>query len=82
MLIYLKVWESCGSGSISFDCKDVGTPEIAHIIENNVIIEGCSEKVKECQQIEMKYGSKLTNIDNTKSKVIFPYILYMLILTT
>jgi len=63
------VWESCGHGSITFNSHDLGLSNIAHIVENNVIIESCIQQVEQCKNVEMKYETKLANINFSKSKV-------------
>lgn len=52
---YLKmnVWDTTGDGDIHFDCRDIGEPNLGHIIENSVIQQALLEKIKRLPNIEM-----------------------------
>ncbi len=49
----MDVWDGTGSGSIGFDCADLGEPNIGHIIENRVILAALLERMAQFGNIEL-----------------------------
>ncbi len=49
----MDVWDATGSGSIGFDCADLGEPNLGYIIENRVILAALLERMAQFDNIEL-----------------------------
>ncbi|MEN8169781.1 MAG: UbiH/UbiF/VisC/COQ6 family ubiquinone biosynthesis hydroxylase [Pseudomonadota bacterium] len=49
----MQVWDATGSGSIGFDCADLGEKNLGYIIENRVILAALLERMSEFGNIEL-----------------------------
>jgi 2-octaprenylphenol hydroxylase len=49
---HMTVWDAEGTGSIEFDCAEVGAPVLGHIVENRVIVDALLEAVAGCRDID------------------------------
>jgi len=47
------VWDATGSGSIHFDCADIGEPNLGHIIENRVISHALMKQAEQFENIDL-----------------------------
>ncbi|PKM46600.1 MAG: hypothetical protein CVV05_02680 [Gammaproteobacteria bacterium HGW-Gammaproteobacteria-1] len=41
----MHVWDALGSGSIHFDCTELGEPDLGHIVENRVILAALLDRM-------------------------------------
>ena len=48
----MHVWDSTGNGMIHFDSADIGEPELGHIIENRVILQGLLQVIEQNSHID------------------------------
>ncbi|XP_047132263.1 ubiquinone biosynthesis monooxygenase COQ6, mitochondrial isoform X1 [Hydra vulgaris] len=59
----MQVWDACSPGAISFNSHDIGSDDVAYIIENTVIVESCLARAKQLNSvIDICFGSKVDNI--------------------
>ncbi len=49
----MQVWDATGTGSIGFDCADLGEPDLGHIIENRVILAALLERLAQFDNVEL-----------------------------
>lgn len=57
----MQVWDACSDAMITFD-RDEGP--LAHIVENNVILEALKRSLAECSEnVEVRYSTKVKNYD-------------------
>ncbi len=63
------VWEPCGGSEIEFVCKDVGEPDLGHIIEHQVIHSALLEKVDTLDHINLLYPIDLKRLILTEDGV-------------
>jgi len=57
---HMHVWDGTGTGSIDFDCREVGESALGSIVENSVIVEALLQQLK------------LQQLDNTNVKLMCP----------
>jgi 2-polyprenylphenol 6-hydroxylase len=48
----MEVWDAGGSGSIHFDCADIGEPTLGHIIESRVIQEALHRRLEALDSVD------------------------------
>jgi 2-octaprenylphenol hydroxylase len=58
----MTVWDGTGSGSIGFDCADLGEPDLGHIIENRVILAALLERMAQFTNIELLCPAKVADL--------------------
>lgn len=61
----MQVWESCSDSLLTFNQPDLSL-ELAHVVENDVLLSSLTDSLKECPQVEVLYGTKVKNIDIPK----------------
>ena len=49
----MVVWDAGGTGSIHFDCAEVGEPNLGHIIENRIINKCLAQRAAEFDNIDI-----------------------------
>ena len=49
---HMEVWDAGGSGSIHFDCADMGEPTLGHIIESRVIQAALVERLQQMPNVD------------------------------
>jgi len=59
---HMHVWDGTGTGSIDFDCRDVGETALGYIVENSVIVESLLEKIQQTN-IEFRCPAKVSAIN-------------------
>jgi 2-octaprenylphenol hydroxylase len=59
----MDVWDGTGSGSIGFDCADLGEPDLGHIIENRVILAALLERMGEFANVELLCPAKVAGLE-------------------
>jgi 2-polyprenylphenol 6-hydroxylase len=59
---HMHVWDGTGTGSIDFDCRDVGEPALGYIVENSVIVESLLEMIQQ-SDIEFRCPAKVSAIN-------------------
>jgi len=59
---HMHVWDGTGTGSIDFDCRDVGESALGYIVENSVIVETLLEQLKN-STVEMRCPAKVAAIN-------------------
>lgn len=60
---HMHVWDATGSGSIDFDCADIGEPNLGHIIENRVILAALLERLAELDNVELLCPAKVATLE-------------------
>lgn len=63
----MQVWDASGSGSIGFDCADLGEPNIGHIIENRVILAALLERMGQFDNIELYCPAQLLELQRDEN---------------
>jgi 2-octaprenylphenol hydroxylase len=58
----MHVWDGTGTGSIDFDCHDVGETALGYIVENSVIVESLLEKLRR-SDVEFRCPAKVSAIN-------------------
>ncbi len=53
----MEVRDADGTGLIQFDCSDVHRPELGHIVENSLVVEGLLEKLAEFSRVRLMESS-------------------------
>ena len=59
---HMHVWDGTGTGSIDFDCQDIGETALGYIVENSVIVESLLEKIQQTD-IEFRCPAKVSAIN-------------------
>jgi 2-octaprenylphenol hydroxylase len=59
---HMSVWDSEGTGFIEFDCREIHTPNIGHIVENSTIVGQLQEKIRTLPNIEMICPAKVSGV--------------------
>ncbi len=49
----MQVWDAQGSGSIGFDCADIGAAALGHIVENRVILAALWTRLHSLPQVQV-----------------------------
>lgn len=49
----MRVWDATGSGSVHFDCAEIGTDALGHIVENGVIQRGLDARMESLDMLEL-----------------------------
>ncbi len=49
----MHVWDSQGDGELSFNCQDIGEPNLGHIIENRVMVKALYERLQQFNNIKV-----------------------------
>jgi len=55
----MHVWDGEGTGSIHFDCADIDSDNLGHIVENSVLTSTLIENLTNSRSIEAGYGIKV-----------------------
>jgi 2-octaprenylphenol hydroxylase len=63
----MAVWDSTGSGSIGFDCADLGEANLGHIIENRVILAALLERMAEFKNVELLCPAQVANLSRDET---------------
>ena len=63
----MDVWDGSGSGSIGFDCADLGEPNIGHIIENRVILAALLERMTQFDNVELLCPAEVAELTRDES---------------
>jgi 2-octaprenylphenol hydroxylase len=63
----MQVWDATGSGSIGFDCADLGEPDLGHIIENRVILAALLERLTRFDNIELLCPAQVSELKRDES---------------
>ena len=58
----MDVWDGTGTGSIGFDCAELGEPDLGHIIENRVILAALLERMGEFENIELLCPAQVSEL--------------------
>jgi len=59
---HMSIWDSEGTGFIEFDCREIHTPNIGHIVENSIIVGQLQEKISTLPNVDMICPAKVTNV--------------------
>lgn len=65
----MHVWDSLGSGEISFGADDVQTDHLGYIIENRLIVEGLHKAAQEHNSIDLFSEETVTDFQETAGYV-------------
>lgn len=58
----MEVWEADGTGHIEFDCTEVRQPNLGHIVENSLVIQGLLQKIDELGEIQLICPAKVVGV--------------------
>ncbi|MDC0411592.1 FAD-dependent oxidoreductase, partial [Luminiphilus sp.] len=56
------VWDADGTGRITFNAADIGTPYLGHIVENRQTVQALIECVEACSRVELRWHSALESM--------------------
>lgn len=59
---HMEVWDAGGSGSIHFDCADMGEPTLGHIIESRVIQAALVARLRQLPNVDWLCPSEWTEL--------------------
>ncbi len=59
----MAVWDGTGTGSIGFDCADLGEPDLGHIIENRVILAALLERMSRFDNVELLCPARVAGLE-------------------
>jgi 2-octaprenylphenol hydroxylase len=62
----MQVWDGTGSGSIAFDCADLGEPDLGHIIENRVILAALLERMAQFTNVELLCPAQVAGLERNE----------------
>ncbi|WHI45242.1 UbiH/UbiF/VisC/COQ6 family ubiquinone biosynthesis hydroxylase [Microbulbifer sp. VAAF005] len=57
--VEMRVWDADGTGSVSFNSRDVQLPNLGHIVENNVIVAALRARLETLPNVELVNGFRL-----------------------
>nr|WP_299245202.1 UbiH/UbiF/VisC/COQ6 family ubiquinone biosynthesis hydroxylase [uncultured Halomonas sp.] len=61
----MQVWEAEGSGAISFDADQAGTPVLGHIVENDVMLAALEARLAELPSVTQVFGARVDALQTT-----------------
>nr|WP_298376845.1 UbiH/UbiF/VisC/COQ6 family ubiquinone biosynthesis hydroxylase [uncultured Halomonas sp.] len=61
----MQVWEAEGSGSISFDADQAGTPMLGHIVENEVMLAALEARLAELPSVTQIFEARIDALQTT-----------------
>ncbi|MGC3874088.1 UbiH/UbiF/VisC/COQ6 family ubiquinone biosynthesis hydroxylase [Halomonas sp. GXIMD04776] len=61
----MQVWEAEGSGAISFDAEQAGTPVLGHIVENEVMLEALEARLAELPAVTQIFDARVDALQTT-----------------
>ena len=64
----MHVWDAGGSGSIHFDCAEIGEPDLGHIVENRVTQLALWERLGSLSKVRRLCPAAVTTIDLQRSR--------------
>lgn len=66
----MEVWDATGSGSIGFDCADLGEPNLGYIIENRVILAALLERMAQFDNVELLCPAQVAGLERDENMAI------------
>ncbi len=61
----MRVWEGddpFGSGSLYFDCAEIGEPDLGHIVEDRLIRDRLFSSLTDCSNVELSVGVEVAAV--------------------
>ncbi|GMG87837.1 2-octaprenyl-3-methyl-6-methoxy-1,4-benzoquinol hydroxylase [Biformimicrobium ophioploci] len=52
----MRVWDADGTGRIHFGCREIGEPNLGHIVENSVVVNALRDVVENLPNVELELG--------------------------
>ena len=67
----MHVWEGVPgqSGSIDFDCADLGEPNLGHIVENRVILAALLERMEKFENVELLCPARVSGLEKNSEQL-------------
>jgi 2-octaprenylphenol hydroxylase len=68
----MQIWEGAtfeSAGRLSFESRDIGEPDLGHIVEDALICGALSDVLQRTPGVEVKTGTKLTSIEFAEQRV-------------
>jgi len=66
---HMTVWDAQGTGEIDFDCEEVGSASLGHIVENRAITQALLQRVLPAPDITCISPARLANCKRDVSRV-------------
>ncbi len=63
----MQVWDADGTGAVHFSAADINQPQLGHIIENSIILEGLYQQLKARSRVSLLAPMSITSIKQTVS---------------
>lgn len=60
----MHVWDACSSGSIHFDCADLGEARLGHIVENLSVVDALIARLKDQPGLRFRAPAKLSALSD------------------
>lgn len=61
----MQVWDGEGSGEITFDADQAGTPVLGHIVENDVVLAALEARLAELPSVTQIFSARLSALQTT-----------------
>ena len=65
----MQVWDGEGDGKVTFDCRDIGEPELGHIIEQQVLRAALLKRLQACSQVTFLHPVELKSVKFSPKQV-------------
>lgn len=65
----MYVWDACGRGKIEFDCADIGTTHLGHIVENNLILDALLQRMVASPNVDLWRPAEVVDIVHASQSV-------------
>ncbi|MGE0370885.1 MAG: UbiH/UbiF/VisC/COQ6 family ubiquinone biosynthesis hydroxylase [Gammaproteobacteria bacterium] len=65
----MQVWDAGGTGSIRFDCAEIGEPHLGHIVENRVIQRTLLERAREFGNVTLHCPAGLATLTPMEASI-------------
>ncbi len=66
----MHIWDGEGSGTLTFDCRDLAEPELGHIIEQQVIQHALWQRVQQLETVSLLHPLELRSVNLTPNHVL------------
>lgn len=65
----MHVWDATGSGSVHFDCADIGTDALGHIVENGVVQRALDARMADLDTLEVFRPDSVEDLQLERDRV-------------
>lgn len=66
---HMSVWDADGTGFIEFDCADVHSPQLGHIVENSNIVGSLQERLGQFANVEFICPAKVEQVNRINERM-------------